>query len=225
MSNPKINKLWKEKAEIDYIPPFMSLWISLNAWMKDSFIYQGERKGVELLKDSAPLLLDKFKELISAESLNGILFRGYFGELHRALSKAHIPYQIRPNKEISFECCIIDWNNGNPQFESILMEVDTDNLPFEVPIEVDFEVPIEADFDYLSFKMPIEVDKVMQKTIALDDDLKVENNPERLFAAYIEIVYQIRCALFNGDLAPTPEESKKVIQHLYLTLSMVMEDI
>ena len=65
----------------------------------------------------------------------------------------------------------------------------------------------------------------MQETIALDDDLKVENNPERLFAAYIEIVYQIRCALFHGDLAPTPKENKKVIQHLYLTLSMVMEDI
>ena len=28
MSNPEIIKLWKEKAEIDYIPPFMSLWVS-----------------------------------------------------------------------------------------------------------------------------------------------------------------------------------------------------
>ena len=204
MSNPEIIKLWQEKAEIDYIPPFMSLWVSLNAWMKDSFIYRRERKGVESLKDSAPLLLDKFKELIGAQSINGVLFRGYFGELHRALSNAHIPYKIRPNKIISFECCIIDWNNGDPQFESILIEGEADNLSFETSTEAD---------------------EIMQEPILLDDDLKVENNPERLFAAYIEIVYQIRCALFHGDLAPTPEENKKVIQHLYLTLSMVMEDI
>lgn len=204
MSNPEIIKLWKEKAEIDYIPPFMSLWVSLNAWMKDSFIYQRERKGIESLKDSSPLLLDKFKELIGTEDINGILFRGYFGELHRALSSAHIPYKIRPNRKISFESCIIDWNDGNPQFASILIEGEADNLSFETPIEAD---------------------EAMQETIALDDDLKVENNPERLFAAYIEIVYQVRCALFHGDLAPTPAENKKVIQHLYLTLSMVMEDI
>ena len=204
MSNPEIIKLWKEKAEIDYIPPFMSLWVSLNAWMKDSFTYDIERDGVESLKDSAPLLLDKFKELIGTQSINGVLFRGYFGELHWALSNVRIPYNIRPAQIISFECCIIDWNHGNPQFDSILIEGEADNLSFETPIETD---------------------EIMQETIALDDDLKVENNPERLFAAYIEIVYQIRCALFHGDLAPTPEENKKVIQHLYLTLSMVMEDI
>ena len=210
MSNPEIIKLWKEKAEIDYIPPFMSLWVSLNAWMKDSFTYNIERDGVESLKDSAPLLLDKFKELIGTQSINGVLFRGYFGELHRALSNVRIPYNIRPAKIISFKCCIIDWNHGNPQFDSILIEGVSDNILSETPTEFDEmrEEQIESD------------DK-----IELDDDLKVENNPERLFAAYIEIVYQVRCALFHGDLAPTPEENKKVIQHLYLTLSMVMEDI
>ena len=197
MSNPEIIKLWKEKAEIDYIPPFMSLWVSLNAWMKDRFTYKRERNGVESLKNGAPLLLDKFKELIGVQSINGVLFRGYFGELHLALSSAHIPYQRNPNKIISFECCMIDWNNEDPQFESILIEGEADT----------------------------EADEIMQETIALDDDLKVENNPERLFAAYIEIIYQIRCALFHGDLAPTHEENKNVIQQLYLTLSMVMEDI
>ena len=204
MSNPKIFKLWKVKAEIDYIPPFMSLWVSLNAWMKDRFKYDKDRDGLEALKDSAPSLLDKFKELIGTESINSVLFRGYFGELHRALSNVHISYNVRTDKIVSFECCIIDWNHGDPQFESILIEGEANNLSFETSTEAD---------------------EIMQEPIPLDDDLKVENNPERLFAAYIEIVYQIRCALFHGDLAPTPEENKKVIQHLYLTLSMVMEDI
>ena len=217
MSNPEIIKLWKEKAEIDYIPPFMSLWVSLNAWMKERFTYRRERDGVESLKDSAPLLLNKFKELIGAENINGVLFKGYFGELHRALSSAHIPYQRYPDKIISFECCMIDWNNEDPQFEAILIEAEADTELDKIMQEFE-AILIEAEAD-------TELDKIMQETIALDDDLKVENNPERLFAAYIEIVYQIRCALFHGDLAPTPEEIKMVIQYLYLTLSMVMEDI
>lgn len=204
MSNPEIIKLWKEKAEIDYIPPFMSLWVSLNAWMKDRFKYDKDRDGLEALKDSAPVLLDKFKELIGTQSINGVLFRGYFGGLHRALSSVRIPYNIRPNEMVSFECCIIDWNHGDPQFESILTEGEASNLSSETPTEFD---------------------ETRQETIELDDDLTVENNPGRLFAAYIEIVYQVRCALFHGDLAPTLKENKKVIQHLYLTLSMVMEDI
>ena len=63
--------------------------------------------------------------------------------------------------------------------------------------------------------------------IELNDDLSVENDPERLFAAYMEIVYQIRRSLFHGDLVTTIEDivNKRVVRQLYLTLSMVMEDI
>ena len=137
MSNLEIIKLWKEKAEIDYIPPFMSLWVSLNAWMKYRFKYNKDRDGLEALKDSAPVLLDKFKELIGTQSINGVLFRGYFGGLHRALSSVRIPYNIRPNEIVSFECCIIDWNHGDPQFESILIESEASNLSSETSTKFD----------------------------------------------------------------------------------------
>ena len=204
MSSPEIIRRWKEKAEIDYIPPFMSLWVSLNAWMKNRFDFSRERDGIEQLKGSASLLLDKFIELMGTSDINGVLFRGYFGELHRALLNVHIPYNIRRDKIVNFECCIIDWNHGDPQFESILVE-DRDN---------NFSIETSA-----------ELDEFIQETIELDSELRVENAPERLFFAYIEIVYQVRCALFHGDLSPNSEENKRVIQHLYLTLSMIMENI
>ena len=51
-----------------------------------------------------------------------------------------------------------------------------------------------------------------------------ENDPQRLFAAYVEIVYQIRCALFHGDIPPDPDY-ERVIKQLYLTLSMIMEHV
>ena len=204
MSNPEIIKLWKEKAEIDYIPPFMSLWVSLDAWMKNRFNLSKDRNELEELKRGGSSLFNKFSELIDGDNINGILFRSYFAELHRALLNAHIPYNIRPDKIISFKCCMLEYKGRNSRFESILVEDSGNNSSFET----------SAEFD--------EID---QKTIALDDHLMVESDSERLFVAYIEIVYQVRCALFHGDLAPTSEENKRVIQQLYLTLSMIMENI
>ena len=204
MSNPEIIKLWKEKAEIDYVPPFMSLWISLDAWMKNRFNLRKDRDELEELKENGSSLFTKFSELIDGDNINGILFRGYFAELHRALLNAHISYQRNPDKTISFKCCMVEYKDGNPRFESILIEDEEDNSSFETLTEFD---------------------ETNQETLELDDDLTVESDPERLFVAYIEIVYQVRCALFHGDIAPTSEENKRVIQQLYLTLSMVMENI
>ena len=192
-----IYQLWKQRAEIDYIPPFMALWLALNAWMKHSSGLPPnlrDRDRLEELKRSDSVLSGRFAELIGARSIDGTLFRGYLGELHQTLVKSQISYDRRPQQIISFDCCMIEWNNGEPRFESLVAQ-NIDSTP-------------ESE----------------QQEIKLDEELSVENNPERLFAAYIEIVYQIRCALFHGDFAPTAE-NREVIRHLYLTLSMIMEDV
>ena len=191
-----IYQLWKQRAEIDYIPPFMALWLALNAWMKN---YSGlspgrtDRDGLEELKRSDSVLFDRFAELIGAQNIDGTLFRGYLGELHQTLVKAQISYDRR-SQIISFDCCMIEWNNGRPTFASIVAE------------------KVDGTFE------------IGQSEINLGDDLWIASTPEQLFAVYIEIVYQIRCALFHGDFAPTAENSE-VIRHLYLTLSMIMEDV
>lgn len=60
--------------------------------------------------------------------------------------------------------------------------------------------------------------------LAIGGGLWVENDPARLFAAYIEIVYQVRCALFHGALPPNAN-SERVIRYAYLTLFAVMETV
>ena len=40
MSASEIIARWKQKSKIDHIPLFISLWLSLNAWMKDRIICQ-----------------------------------------------------------------------------------------------------------------------------------------------------------------------------------------
>ena len=191
---------WKEKSEIDYIPLFVFLWFALNVWMRDHFQKETtDRKRLDMLKRSGGSLLGAFNRLILAQNASGERFRAEFGELHDALIGARIPYNEDrwPNRTIDFDCCIINWNNGQPRFESILVleEIEDDT----------------ATYNY----------------IELNDDLYVENDPERLFAAYMEIVYQIRCTLIHGDLDIDIEDiaHKRVVRQLYITLSMVMEDI
>ena len=194
---------WKQKSEIDYIPLFIFLWFALNSWMRGRFVKERTDRGkLEMIKSSGGPLLSAFSDLIQGPGPQGKLFRSAFEDLHHALIDAYIPYDESrwPNRIVSFECCVINWNNGRPHFESILIKKE--------------EGVGEGNED-------------LESRIELNDDLWIEDDPERLFAAYMEIVYQIRCSLFHEDLARNPEDSanKRVIRQLYLTLSMVMEDI
>ena len=66
--------------------------------------------------------------------------------------------------------------------------------------------------------------KYQQGKIKINDGFWLEDDTQRLFGAYMEIVYQIRCALFHGDIVPNPD-NERVIKQLYLTLSMIMEHV
>ena len=202
--NEKI-RVWKEKAAIDYVPPFMNLWFCLNAWMNNEFPkLSRERDKLNNLKEKPSPLFDQFSQLMSAEGIQAMLFRSYFAELHRALVNVDIPYHRFRDNFVRFDCCLIDRRMNPPNFESILVQ----------PGEITANVSLESD--------DIEFDD--DPWIELDDDVWVENNTERLFKAYIETVYQVRCNLFHGDLVPDAG-NHRVIRLLYLTLFMTMENI
>ena len=195
MSTSEIISLWKQKSEVDYIPLFISLWFSLNAWMKNRFEKESDRDNLELLKHSNHRLFNKFIGLIGDQDTNINSFRWNFGELQRSLENANIAYNNKwkdldnwKGKIISFGSCPITWRGKHSELESVLKR------------------------------------ERQWRKIKLGDNLWVENDTQRLFAAYMEIVYQIRCALFHGDIAPTPNH-ERVMKQLYLTLLMIMENI
>ena len=66
--------------------------------------------------------------------------------------------------------------------------------------------------------------KYQKGKIKIVEGFWVENDIQRFFAAYVEIVYQIRCALFHGDIPPD-RDHERVIKQLYLTLSAIMEHV
>ncbi len=52
----------------------------------------------------------------------------------------------------------------------------------------------------------------------------IDNDNNRVFSAYIEILYQVRCLLFHGTLSLIPA-NERVIINFYLTLSMAMKPL
>lgn len=184
---------WKEKSQVDYIPVFMALWVSLNAWMKNEYEkMERDRDYIDLLKRDTSKLSDRFAELINPGEVNpsSLKFHGNFAELIESLKHVNIYYK-KTKKKISFENCVITW---------------------------------EKEKEKRKYESVIVIQKHGESKIKIDDKIWVDNNVQRVFAAYIEILYQIRCALFHGTLSPI-RKNETVIKHLYLTLSMIMEGV
>lgn len=116
MSIPENISFWKKRYEIDCI----SLWLSLNAWMRDRYTTSKDRDMLEILKRGGSTLSDRFADLLRAKTSSGSRFRGNFDGLQRALANAEILYDWWPGKMVGLSCCIVDWNNGQPKFESVI---------------------------------------------------------------------------------------------------------
>ncbi len=209
--------LWKKKSEIDYIPLFMLLWLSFNVWMKSRWTHTGERALIDEVKSmDRGGLKNAFIDLIQEKNQKSLTFRGYFGELHRALEKAEFKYDPNidgikksKNQNVSFSNCIIKWNGG--KFKTVSL----------VKLKTEHDNKLEDDETKWS---EIENDETEDDEIEIDSRFAVKNEPENIFAAYIEILYQVRHIVFHGNLKLT-QKHERVIKYLYLTLTMIMEEI
>ena len=197
MSNSRNISLWKEKSNIDYIPLFFSLWLSLNAWLKNRFEKERDRDLINSLKIADTPIKSKFHELIQDGTGQSKTFQGYFVELIRALSNAYIPYPQHVQRELRSEG---DFTEFYITFQTFILEWDGYQLANIIR------------------------GKRQKGIIRLDDETFVSDDIDQVFAAYIENLYQIRSRLFHGSLAPVPE-NERVIKALYLTLSMIMNKV
>jgi hypothetical protein len=50
---PNNARLWKERAEIDYIGPFVKAWAAFNAWFREEAGTRRDREGLEFVKTRA----------------------------------------------------------------------------------------------------------------------------------------------------------------------------
>ncbi len=202
MSNSRKISLLKQKSEIDYSLLFMPLWLSLNAWMRDKFNEETDRSLIELLKNTDDTLYSEFSGLIDVvkenEKIHNIIFKDCFFEFCRALEGANIEFLRLPkNLENS--------NDKKVSFEHTILDWRSKDP--------------KPKFESIIKKQEYDGDKIeISPNFYIDSDIK------RVFKAYIENLYQVRCTLFHGGLL-LDEKNKDLVRCSYLTLQMVMKDI
>jgi len=60
--------------------------------------------------------------------------------------------------------------------------------------------------------------------IELTTGIFITQEIEKIYKSYIEILYQVRCFLFHGNLSPN-SDNERIIKYLYLTLKDLMFEI
>ncbi|MGY6661650.1 MAG: hypothetical protein ACXIVO_04950 [Glycocaulis sp.] len=98
---PNNARLWKERAEIDYIGPFVKAWAAFNAWFRHEAGSRKDRLGLEYVKtrinpvrsEILPLLRERRigpDGRLIPDSEEALELKLLIGELHRLLENYHI---------------------------------------------------------------------------------------------------------------------------------------
>ncbi len=211
---------WKQKSEIDYIPLFMSLWLSLNVWIKFRFVgVNTDRELIEALKNIDDSLYSDFSKFINDsgqyENTSSIIFKGYFSELYHALESTKINiYKKNKGKKNKDEKNKGEKNKG---------EKDKGEKDKGEKIISFHNAVLEWNKGRPKFHSVIKKEEDEDK-IKISPNLYIDSNDKDVFKAYIDVLYRVRCALFHGDIIIDPE-NEKVIRFSYLTLQMLMKDV
>lgn len=194
MSTEHVSK-WKAKSQVDYISAFMPLWLAFNSWMKTWCQTQLE---------------DERKKFTDRECI----------ELLKKTTNA------KNQTYTSFKKLITELSIAGDNFKSQFVELSSalDNMylsgnNYEEPVSfshalVDVENKVYEDLTKNSKRDAIE----------FTNDIYFTNDVDKLYKAYLEIIYTVRCELFHGNLLPD-EDTERLIKHVFLTFSTIMGEL
>ncbi len=194
-----IETKWRDKAEIDYFPPFISLWLSFNEWYRKEYQTNQDRESIEKIKKSIKFLTALENKLTRPDK-DSIRFREDLEQFHFALTKAEIPYYYdEPKNLLTLENAIINYS-------------DQENECVYISLLMTAGVNSEGKED--------EEDEEDEESYPLYQ-IKITNNHSDLMSGLMEIIYKIRCHLFHGNLNPN-DVNHEVVKYAYFVLKALM---
>lgn len=191
-------KEWLDKAELDFFPPFISLWLACNSWYVSHYSElgkQSDRQFINLVKSdytNRNHLYKRFSELLNKDDKDGISFRTDIELLHYSLENA----ELKPKYIItcSFRQAVIDFQDKNQTIDLIKHpKIKKDGTPYA---------------------------KYKNDVIRLDK-LFITSDEEKFFSGLIEIIYQVRNLLIHGNLKPDTI-NHDVVKYCYRVLWAIM---
>jgi hypothetical protein len=124
---PRNAQLWKDRAELDYIGPFVKAWASFNAWLREETGNRSDRAGLNYVRDQAnpvraailPLLQPRGNDLNGRpirETEPAQEFKLLVAELHARLEAYRLEvFQNNALEQISFRSVCLKRGINLPQ--------------------------------------------------------------------------------------------------------------
>ena len=240
-------QLWKTLIEVDWLGQYGKAWIAFNAWYRNSFDQQKrDRQIIEEIKNDDGDIRSKIENLLSGTGSDRKSFQSDVADLHRLLSAKPIK---SGGERISFEE-IEDYQHAKPIDEkknnvSYKIEIDVPNKKRVVTITTSNGVEIlcktikkgcsldvqqltdlsdaqKRTLDgFLKASTPIHNLLVFDSKPLEIGNFNFTNDPTLIARAIIEILYQLRNALFHGEITPD-SDTQRVYEPAYLILKSII---
>lgn len=175
-------KEWRSKAEIDYYPLLLILWLSTNSWYRSHYseiTSKIDREFLNQLREDHTTrnkLYARFDKLLQAGSTKEHLeLISHIEGLNFALNRATLLWkESEPSSVINFVNCLL-------------------------------EVKPQKQYGTLIVNKNV-------AGITINENLKLSDQKSVVFNCLLEIIYQIRCHLVHGQIEPKPENHEVVKQ-------------
>jgi len=206
MPSPSDNtSKWKQLSEIDYFGLFIKNWLAFNSWYRGHHPnLKDDRDCINELKntlDGRNSAFTFFSRLIEGEGRDSISFRDSLDGLVTSLNRVTLTNsnQKRYKGSISFENALIDKKYINLIINKNKVE-EFENIENE-----------NEDEEKIPFFINL-------------GSVYVTNDIEILYKGSLELIYQVRCLLFHGELEPT-DENHQIIKYAYLVMNSIMKNL
>ena len=202
-TNKDYKKEWFAKANLDYFSPFITLWLACNSWYNFHYGLSTDRDHINQIKPdftNSNKLYQAFNSKFNgADAKATTNLHNHLELLHYSLQRAEIKPQ-NLSQILSFMCLNIKHERDNSTYKNLII---TDDIYTK-----------EGDIKKQWQNKVIELGNVKLGNKEFDEK---EQLIQDLFAGLIEIIYQVRCALVHGDLAPS-QDNHEVVKYCYLVL-------
>ena len=240
---------WKQLIEVDWLGQYVKAWIAFNAWYRNSFNLKEDWRIIDAIKNDEGDICSKIENFLSGNGSDQETFRSAVADLHRSLSDTVIKSKDRKISFETIED--YGYANSVDEIKnkvSYRIEIDIAEKKRLVTITKSNGMVIYSetinrkqerdDFDLqhvdtLSHAQKGTLGGLLKESSPIHDLLhygshplevgsfKFINNPNLIARAIIEVLYELRNALFHGEITPD-SKTQRIYQPAYLILKSII---
>ena len=185
---PESAKSWRKRSDIDYFPLFVPLWLAFDAWLRTNYNSSTDRKRLEKMKRDE---INNFTFHRTRDLLLG----------NTSESETFKDYFAQLNEALISQGISYEKDPANRKL----------GLSYGLVERGEGKKRDEDVYEDLTRTRGQQNKIVLIKSVYITDEIP------KVYRAYIEILYQVRCYFFHGELESN-KGNERIIKYLYLTL-------